>query len=281
MKIIHVIPGFLPEHVAGTEIYCWSICKYLLSRGEETEVVIPGFGQQQNSEYIYDGIRVIKYAEPTQQNRLHISGLTLPEGIKNFRQYIQDARPDCVHFHGIYAGIGITVQHIVEVKALGIPVIYTMHLPGHICATETLIYKEKEICDGIIRPVRCASCHLVHQGNGATASNIMAGLSGILQKTGIDAGYWNSSLGTGLSCVNRITDIQKRLRQLAGAVGAERGIGRGRIRKAPDAIRVLHRAENGPIGSRQIRVCLDLIIRSHLAGHAEFERPICLEPDGV
>lgn len=215
MKIIHVIPGFLPEHVAGTEVYCWSICKFLLAQGIDTEVVIPGFGQEQNSEYSYDGIRVIKYAEPTKQTRLHISGLALPEGIKAFREYIRDARPTCVHFHGIYAGIGITVQHIAEVKALGIPVIYTMHLPGHVCATETLIYKEKEICDGIIRPVRCASCHLVHQGHGNTVANLMAGLSGVLQKTGIDTGYWNSSLGTGLAGANRIADIQKKLDQLA------------------------------------------------------------------
>jgi glycosyltransferase involved in cell wall biosynthesis len=215
MKIIHVIPGFLPEHVAGTEVYCWSICKFLLAQGFDTEVVIPGFGQEQNSEYTYDGIRVVKYAEPTVQTRLHISGLALPEGIKAFREYIREARPTCVHFHGIYAGIGITVQHIAEVKALGIPVIYTMHLPGHVCATETLIYKEKEICDGIIRPVRCASCHLVHQGHGDVVSNIMAGLSGLLRKTGIDAGRWNSSLGTGLSGANRIADIQKKLDQLA------------------------------------------------------------------
>jgi glycosyltransferase involved in cell wall biosynthesis len=215
MKIIHVIPGFLPEHVAGTEVYCWSICKFLLAQGIETEVVIPGFGQEENSTYTYDGIRVVKYAEPTKQTRLHISGLALPEGIKAFREYIREARPNCVHFQGIYAGIGITVQHIAEVKALGIPVIYTLHLPGHVCATETLIYKEKEICDGIIRPVRCASCHLVHQGHSNAVANIMAGSSSVLQKTGIDAGYWNSSLGTGLSGVNRIVDIKKRLGQLA------------------------------------------------------------------
>ncbi|MDO6434153.1 glycosyltransferase [Flavitalea sp. BT771] len=215
MKIVHVIPGFLPEHVAGTEVYCWSICKFLLAQGIDTEVVIPGFGQDQNAEYVYDGIRVIKYAEPTKQTRLHISGLALPEGIKAFREYIRGARPSCVHFHGIYAGIGITVQHIAEVKALGIPVIYTMHLPGHVCATETLIYKEKKICDGIIRPVRCASCHLVHQGHSNTVANVMGALSGVLQKTGIDTGYWNSSLGTGLAGANRIADIQKKLDQLA------------------------------------------------------------------
>jgi len=215
MKVIHVIPGFLPEHVAGTEVYCWSLCKYLLSHGVDTEVVIPGFGQQENSTYVYDGIRVVRYAEPTVQTRLHIAGLALPEGIGAFLEYIRGAQPDCVHFHGIYAGIGITVQHIVGVKALGIPVIYTMHLPGHVCATETLVYKEKEICDGVIRPVRCASCHLVHQGNNAAVSNIMAGSSGILSTLGIDTGYWDSSLGTGLSCVNRIRDIQKRLKLLA------------------------------------------------------------------
>ena len=78
MKIVHVIPFFLPDTVAGTEIYCWSLCKYLQGQGMEVEVVIPGYGLTATAEYEYDGIRVVKYAEPTEQTRLHIAGLAAP-----------------------------------------------------------------------------------------------------------------------------------------------------------------------------------------------------------
>src|SRR5450755_697523 len=163
MKIVHVIPYFLPDTVAGTEVYCWSLCKYLQRQGIEVEVVIPGYGLKQTAEYEYDGIRVVKYAEPTEQTRHHIAGLTAPAGIGAFTDYLQQAKPDFVHFHGIYGGIGITIGHMEVARRLGFRTVYTIHLPGDTCRTQTLVYKDRELCDGIIRPLRCAACSLVHQ----------------------------------------------------------------------------------------------------------------------
>ncbi|HVU57447.1 MAG TPA: glycosyltransferase [Puia sp.] len=216
MKIIHVIPGFLPDHVAGTEIYCWSLCKYLQGQGIETEVVTPGYGRHERTEYVYDGIKVVKYAEPTVQTRAHIAGLALPEGIVDFREYMRTARPDCVHFHGIYAGIGINIQHIAEVKALGYRTVYTMHLPNHVCATHALVHKGKELCDGIIRPVRCASCTLMNLGKSEMLSDTLAYTGAALKRMGVDPGKWDSSLGTGLGFVHRIHDLKRDLQRLAG-----------------------------------------------------------------
>jgi glycosyltransferase involved in cell wall biosynthesis len=201
--------------VAGTEIYCWSLCKYLQRLGIETEVVTPGYGQDETTQYLYDGIKVVRYAEPTKQTRAHIAGLALPEGIASFRKYLQSARPDVVHFHGIYAGIGISIQHIAEVKALGYYTMYTMHLPNHVCATHALVHKGKELCDGIIRPVRCAACSLMNQGQGELVSDALAFSGAVLHGVGIDAGRWDSSLGTGLSFVSRVNDLKKDLQRLA------------------------------------------------------------------
>jgi glycosyltransferase involved in cell wall biosynthesis len=214
MKIVHVLPYFLPETVAGTEVYCWSICKYLQRQGIASEVVIPGYDQTQTTEYEFDGIRVVKYAEPTKPTRLHLMRLVLPEGLGAFKDYLQTARPDWVHFHGIYGGTGITIQHIAEAKALGFHIMYTMHLSGDVCRSQTLVYKDRELCDGVIRPARCAVCSLMQRGNNEWVANAMAGLSAGLQKVGIDAAYWNNSLGTGLSIVNRIVDMQKDLQRL-------------------------------------------------------------------
>jgi glycosyltransferase involved in cell wall biosynthesis len=217
MKIIHVIPGFLPEKLAGTEIYCWSLCKNLQAEGHDTEVVIPGYGQKETTAYEYDGIRVTRYAEPTVQTRLHISGLALPEGIANYKAYIRQAKPDIVHFHAIYGGVGLTVQHIVETKALGFKVVYTMHLPKHVCANNTMVHKGKELCDGIIRPVRCAACTLVHQNKSELVADTIATVSGALRTIGIDTGKWDNPAGTALSSVNRIVAIKKDLGRLAAA----------------------------------------------------------------
>ena len=215
MKCVHVIPNCFPESLGGTEVYCWTLCKHLQRLGMEAEVLTPGYGQPLTTEYEYDGVRVYKYAEPTKQTRLHISGLDLPEGIRNFRDSLIKARPDLVHIHGIYPGIGITLQHISEIKALKIPVIYTMHLSGHVCATQTLIRNGTQPCDGIIRPGQCATCSLMHQGYTRVFSEILTGISHILYKAGIDSGYWNNKLGTALSGVNRIVDLRNNLDRLA------------------------------------------------------------------
>ncbi|HMH23189.1 MAG TPA: glycosyltransferase [Puia sp.] len=218
MKIVHVIPFFLPDTVAGTEVYCWSLCKYQQRKGMEVEVVIPGFGLKDTEEYLYDGIRVVKYAEPTVQSRLHIAALAAPEGITAFTDHLKQTGTDIVHFHGIYGGIGITVGHMEAAKQSGFRTVYTIHLPSDTCRTQTLMYKDKELCDGIIRPVRCAACSLVHQKNvnGAVA-DVLATLSGGLQKIGVDTAYWNNGLGTALSSVNRIVDIRKNLDRLAAS----------------------------------------------------------------
>ena len=106
--------------------------------------------------------------------------------------------------------------HMEEAKRLGFRTLYTIHLPGDTCRTQTLVYKGKELCDGIIRPVRCAACSLVHQNkSGDLTAGVMAHLSRGLQMAGIDTARWGNSLGTGLSSVNRIVDLQKNLERLS------------------------------------------------------------------
>ena len=215
MKCVHVLPNCFPESLGGTEVYCWNLCKHLQRMGVVAEVITPGYGQYSTTEYEYDGIKVFKYAEPTIQTRLHINGLDLPEGINHFKSCLIKIRPDLVHIHGIYRGVGITLQHIAEIKSLGIPIVYTMHLPGHICTTQTLIRNESQPCDGIIRPKGCATCSMMYQGHNKLFSEMLTGISSYFHKMGIDPGYWNNRLGTALSGVSRIIDLKRNLGRLS------------------------------------------------------------------
>ena len=101
MKIFHVLNHFMPTQTAGTEVYCWALCKQLQNRGVRAEVVIPNYGKNESSEYEYDGIRVFMYAEPTIVNRALNVGLREPEGLKNFIQHLINEKPDIIHFHEI------------------------------------------------------------------------------------------------------------------------------------------------------------------------------------
>jgi len=214
MKIIHVIPFFLPDKVAGTEIYCWSLCKYLQAQGIICEVVTPNYGNTEDEEYTYDNIKVRKYAEPTKATRFLQMGLAIPEGINAFKDYLIASKPDCLHFHGIYGSIGITVQHIQVAKSLGIPTIYTIHVVGNVCITHTLIHKQKELCDGVIRPRRCSACLLVHLNRKEWMAEFFAGVSNLFYQAGIDTARLNNPLGTGFSLANRIGDMRKNLERI-------------------------------------------------------------------
>ncbi|PWT72744.1 MAG: hypothetical protein C5B59_14995 [Bacteroidetes bacterium] len=215
MKITHIIPFFLPDKIAGSEIYCWSLCKYLQSIGVTCEILTPNYGSEKTVEYVYDDIRVIKYAEPTRATRFLQMGLTLPKGINAFRDHLINSKPNCVHFHGLYGSVGITVEHINIAKSLGIATLYTMHLAGNVCITNTLFYKQKQLCDGIIRPRRCSACLLVHLNKREWLAEFFASVSSLLYQSGIDTAHLNNPLGTGFSLANRIGDMRKNLDKIA------------------------------------------------------------------
>jgi len=141
-------------------------------------------------------------------------GLAIPEGINAFKNHLIASKPDCVHFHGIYGSVGITVEHIHIAKSLGIPAIYTFHLAGNVCITNTLVHKQKRLCDGIIRPRRCSACLLVHLNKREWMAEFFAGFSNLLYRSGIDTAHLNHPLGTGFSLANRIGDIRKNLERI-------------------------------------------------------------------
>ncbi|AXY77101.1 glycosyltransferase [Paraflavitalea soli] len=217
MKIIQVLPFFLPHAVGGTEVYVWSLCKYLQKHGIEAEVLVPNYFTDEYDTYIYDNIKVTKYPEPTKVGRLHKMGIARPDGLIHFKEYLQLEKPDAVHFHDINGGSGISVAHLETSAELGIDTYYTMHLAGQICRVQTLIYKEKELCNGVIKSQRCAACAMVHHNKPAWMAHLIAMAGSGLHAIGIDAGYWNNPLGTGLSMVNRMHSLQQELVRIAGA----------------------------------------------------------------
>ena len=110
-KIVYVLNYFLPEQVAGTEVYVWALSKQLIKRGWEVIVLIPNFGINDCDEYVFDDIRVIKYPEPSGEKRDIILGIEKPMGLKFFESILKEEHPDILHFHEYSAGSGIGIEH--------------------------------------------------------------------------------------------------------------------------------------------------------------------------
>jgi glycosyltransferase involved in cell wall biosynthesis len=197
MKIVHVLNHFLPDQIAGTEIYVVSLCRELNLINHKAIVLIPNFGKTENEEYFYDNIRVIKYAEPTIQDRSLILGHKQPEGLISFLRILEFEKPDWIHFHEYAVGNGITLDHILSAKNNGFKTIMTFHLANYTCRTGTLIYNQK-LCDGKIDKHKCSKCYLINRGH-YRLSNILLLLSKLSEKFKIDPSKWNNKVGTAIS----------------------------------------------------------------------------------
>ena len=84
MKILHVLNSYLPEQIAGTEIYVSALVRELKKKSILSKVIIPNYTKKENEHYFYEGTEVIKYAEPTLANREIITGKMASKCIKFF-----------------------------------------------------------------------------------------------------------------------------------------------------------------------------------------------------
>lgn len=211
MRVIHVVNHFLPYQIAGTEVYVWALSKKLTALNLDVSILIPNYGSAEDTSYEYDGLKVYRYAEPSVADRALITGQRLPDGLVNFKKYLQDENPAIVHFHEIAGSNGIGVAHIEAAKATGAKVVFTMHLATNTCSTSTLMYKGKELCDGIINEIKCSRCVLIKKTNSVYKTNALLALSTILLKAGINTLNWQSTLGTALSVPFQIKQLKNKL----------------------------------------------------------------------
>ena len=213
MKILQVLNHFLPQQTAGTEVYTWALSKELIKNGIEVKVLIPNYGKDTDVSYIYDGISVHQFSEPSVVDRELIMGFRDTDGLKNFEAHLEKEKPDIVHFHELAGSNGIGLPHVRVAKKMGAKVIMTFHLAGNTCATGTLMHKGKTPCDGKIKTAKCSACYLHNKGLNAS-SNLLATASNLLASLHLDTTKLNNPFGTALGTANIINRLEQKLRDL-------------------------------------------------------------------
>ena len=210
LKVLQVLNHFLPQQTAGTEVYTWALSKYLQNQGIDVTVMIPNNGEQSSEEYIYDGLLVHQYAEPSIVDRSLVMGFREPSGLIHFEEYIREERPNIIHFHELSGSNGITLKHVHIAKKSGAKVIMTFHLAGYSCKTGTLVQLGKNTCDGIIDLQKCSNCYLQSTGNGKISTTLTA-TSILLSKFLINTTRWQNKVGTALGTTSIISKLKKDL----------------------------------------------------------------------
>lgn len=219
MKIIHCVDHYMPQHMAGTEVYIHTLASLQNLSGHQASVLIPHFEYYRpgrfRGHYRYDGIDVHEYHEPSEPlNRAILSGAEKPAGLANFSEFLQTHRPDVVHFHELTRSIGFGAAHVQAAKRFGGKVILTMHLSGYTCNTNTLI-RNNQLCGGEIREFQCSecSCKTLYKLPAFLAypTTVVSGLSNVL---GLTPKLPHGQLKTLLSFPLAIRRIKDELQEL-------------------------------------------------------------------
>lgn len=211
MKIAHVLSSYLPDHIAGTEVYVAALVRELKKRNIISQVIIPFVGNSKNDIYFFEDTEVIKYAEPSLEERSFLTGKLPPKGLSAFIQVLKEQKPDVVHFHEVAGGVGVGIFHVTAAKQMGFQTVMTFHLAKYTCKTGTLMYMNKTKCDGGIRELACSNCWLNESGeNGIKYDVIKAGFL-LMNLLKIDTRLLNNRVGTALALPRIIAESRKNL----------------------------------------------------------------------
>jgi glycosyltransferase involved in cell wall biosynthesis len=211
MKISHVLNSYLPEHIAGTEVYVAALVRELKKQKVDSIIIIPNYGSKKNERYFFEDIEIIKYAEPTVADRDVIMGKIAPSGLSFFLEILDEEQPHIVHFHELAGSIGIGLFHVEAAKLAGFKTIMTFHLAKYTCRTGTLMYMNETKCDGVIKPIKCSRCWINDKEQSGIKTSLVEFGFRITNFLNIDTRFIKNSIGTALAFPQIIKDIKKNL----------------------------------------------------------------------
>lgn len=165
MKILQVVHYFLPRHVAGTEVYTYTLSKALMSRGHHVRIYTKedGFVDHEftETETTYDAIpvRTVYFNRRGLRARsvVHAFSLSISNWVidQSFDLFLHEFRPDVVHFQHTD---GLSASMLAVASRHGIPVVFTLHDYWSMCHRTQLIKPNLEICGGPESGAKCAAC---------------------------------------------------------------------------------------------------------------------------
>lgn len=189
MRIVQVVHQFLPQHVAGTEIYTFSLAKGLRDRGHEVwiytkEEVPPGASSTERDDQ-YEGFPVRRILVDWHRRRgsgpvwAFRRSLSDPAVDRAFDRFLHECRPDLVHFQHT---VGLSTTMVDVAKRRRLPVVFTLHDYWYLCHRTQLLTSALGMCEGPGSGATCALCiqhPLVTNRRGEMVLRWMGRLAGI------------------------------------------------------------------------------------------------------
>ncbi|MCZ7625572.1 MAG: glycosyltransferase family 4 protein [Candidatus Methylomirabilis sp.] len=165
MRVLLVVHQFLPRHVAGTEIYTFSLAKGLRDRGHEVRIYTREEGSAGASsterDDQYEGFPVRRFLIDQDRRRGYgivrafRRSLSDPAVDRAFDRLLREWRPDIVHFQHT---VRLSTTMVGVAKRRRLPVVFTLHDYWYLCHRTQLLTSALGICEGPGSGAKCASC---------------------------------------------------------------------------------------------------------------------------
>ncbi|MGE0825157.1 MAG: glycosyltransferase family 4 protein [Candidatus Binatia bacterium] len=149
MRIVHVVHGFPPESLGGTETYTAQIAAALRQRGHEVSV-FTRVADARRTEYaidtvVRDNITVTRVNNPFRSLNTFTDSYCNLEIARQFGRFLDQTSPDLVHVqHLMY----LSTSCIKEAVRRRIPVVMTLHDYWLICQRGRFLKPDLSVCDG-------------------------------------------------------------------------------------------------------------------------------------
>lgn len=166
MRILHVVHQYVPDHVAGTELYTQMVARRQLALGHETAVFTPlnREGPLSGEPAEEEGVRVYRVpVGPRSATNVFLSVFRQAMLARAFAAVLAAERPDIVHLQhlmGVPAAVGETLC------AAGVPYVMSLHDYWYGCANGQLLTNDtEEVCGGPDPRYRnCGRCAIARAG---------------------------------------------------------------------------------------------------------------------
>jgi glycosyltransferase involved in cell wall biosynthesis len=217
MKIVQAAGWYYPDSLGGTEVYVAALARHLRAAGHQVFVAAPEPGAAGPRTYEIEETQVFRYPIPLDASRDEAQGDTVVRGAEHLHRWLTDLHADVVHFHTFVTGLGFA--EIAAAKQAGSRVVATTHSSslGFLCQRGTLMFRGREMCDGIVDTRRCAECELEHRGAGAAAAQALASVPPAIASL---ARRLPGPVGTAMAMTNLIERNMARQRAMLDAVDA-------------------------------------------------------------
>ncbi|HVG32896.1 MAG TPA: glycosyltransferase [Pyrinomonadaceae bacterium] len=176
-RVLQLPVAYLPWTIGGREVYAHHLSKNLQASDWDVRVCIHQNlnTHEPTGEHEHEGVPVTVLPPlPGQEARSAVYGCA-PSDVPGFEFLLKEFQPDIVHFHDF--SVGANLLHLRLAEAAGARTLVTYHSPGQSCLQRSLLYRGREVCDGVISSVRCTACRLGVSGMPETIGELTAKVS--------------------------------------------------------------------------------------------------------